>query len=68
MREFYKDFYGCVASVNWDDRFGTGYTLVILSSRPSRKVICHKTYSTKRGARIAMGKLSDGWHKVDEWS
>ena len=67
MREFYKDFYGCVASINYDERFDAGYKLVVLSPRPALKVIHEKVYDTRRGARIAMGKISDGWYKAGQW-
>lgn len=31
-------------------------------------LVCRKTYQTGRGARIAMGKLSDGWtHTTTKW-
>lgn len=64
MYEFYRDFYGCIASIATDSR---GFTLLIMSPAPARKPVYRKTYSTKRGARIAMGKLSDGWYKAGQW-
>ena len=64
MREFYRDFYGCTASITTDSR---GCTLTIVNPAAPKKAIWHKTYTTKRGALIAMGKLSDCWHKAGGW-
>lgn len=60
MEEIFRDFYGCVASiVTLDD--GS----VKLTIRGQHDVQFHeKEYSTYRGAKIAMGRLSDGWYKV----
>ena len=63
LREFYKDFYGCAASINHRD----DGTVVLCVMTPGGKLIHKKSYSSRRGARIAMGKLSDGWTKRDEW-
>ena len=62
MREFYKDFYGCAACIRID-RDGSAH----LSVRAGGKLIHHKSYKNKRGVRIAMGKLSDGWRLEETW-
>ena len=55
-KEYYRDPYGCTASILIHP---TGKCL--LSVRvPQGDLIHSKTYSTYRGARIALGRLSDG--------
>lgn len=62
MREFYKDFYGCSACIRID-RDGSAH----LTVRAGGKLVHKKSYNNKRGARIAMGRLSDGWRLEDTW-
>lgn len=62
MREFYKDFYGCAACIRID-RDGAAR----LTVRAGGKLVHQKWYKNKRGARIAMGKLSDGWRLEETW-
>jgi hypothetical protein len=55
-KEFYCDPCGCTASIL---RHPDGRSL--LSVRSPQGVLIHgKTYTTYRGARIALGKISDG--------
>lgn len=54
--EFYKDFYGCSASVKHNRN---GATLTVRT--PFNKLIKQQKYKTRRGALIALGKLSDCW-------
>lgn len=55
-KEYYRDPYGCTASIL---RHPDGRSL--LSVRiPQGDLIHSKTYTTYRGARIALGKLSEG--------
>lgn len=57
--ETYKDFYGCIATVIVSV---TGKTN--LAVRTDRGSLVHaKTYDTYRGAKIAMGRMSDCWHR-----
>lgn len=57
IKEFYRDVYGCTASIL---RHPSGKSL--LSIRISQGDLIHsKTYATYRAAKIAMGHLSDGW-------
>lgn len=57
MKKF-KDFYGCVATLK---PRGEGVHLTVKTA--GGKTILSKPYSTERGARIAMGKCSDGTFK-----
>jgi|GEM_PF-2954293 len=56
----YRDFYGCTASSTptRDGRYR-------LKMRPPHSILCaNKVYNTFRGARVALGKLSDCWEEV----
>ena len=57
MKKF-KDFYGCVAILK---PRGDGVHLTIKTA--GGKTVLSKTYPTERGARVAMGKCSDGTFK-----
>lgn len=59
MKKYFKDFYGGGASIELH-RDGTA-TLRISDGYGSR--IHKKTYGSERGARIAMGKWSEGWEE-----
>ena len=57
--EKWTDFYGCTAKITvcTDGRAN-------LAVRTDRGSLVHaKTYGSYRGARIAMGKMSDCWRK-----
>ena len=57
MRAFYTDIYGCTADLC---EYPSGTTR--LTVRDPRGTIIHrKEYNTWRGAKVALGKLSDGW-------
>jgi hypothetical protein len=61
MLKKYKDFYGCTATI----RTSKGqYKLVMKTA--AGKTIGNNLYDTFNGARIAMGKSSDGWKEVKE--
>lgn len=54
--EFYRDFYGCTASVKHNDN------RAILTVRTSSGGLVKKQeYRTRHGAMIALGRLSDCW-------
>lgn len=57
MKRFFRDFYGCTASIR-THRDGT-VTLTIRTDRGA--LVLRRTYSTERGARIALGQYSDCW-------
>ena len=61
-KEYYRDPYGCTASIliNHDGR-------CLLTIRiPQGDLFHSKTYRTYRGARIALGRLSEGMMKRRE--
>ena len=53
----YHDFYGCQAIIKPSEDGTVRLTIRDYRNRP----IHAKSYKTERGARIAMGKMSDGW-------
>ena len=58
--ELYKDFYGCHACIRKAKSGGARLTV----RSPVGKIIYAKDYKTYRGAKIAMGRLSDGWTRI----
>lgn len=58
MKKYYRDFYGASASIT-EHRNGTATLVVFCAGKRERK-----TYKSVRGAKIAMGKSSDGWWEV----
>lgn len=58
--ELYRDAYGCVACLRTSTRTGS-CRLTVRS--PQGKLIHAKDYGTHRGARIAMGRMSDWWER-----
>ena len=59
MMELYRDFYGCHACIRTMKNGSARLTVRTAGG----KLIHSKNYATRRGARIAMGRLSDGWTK-----
>lgn len=57
MTEYYRDPYGCTASIKSDIN-RDGYVLRVCD--PYGSLIYKKKYDTRRGAKIALGKLGDG--------
>ncbi len=57
--ELYRDFYGCHACIR---NYRNGSARLTVRS-PDGKLIHAKDYNTRKGARIAMGRLSSGWTK-----
>lgn len=57
--EIYRDFYGCVA---WLRVMRSGAARLTVRT-PGGKLIHAKDYRTRRGARIAMGRLSERWER-----
>lgn len=61
MKKYYKDFYGCTASIK-SNRDGT-YSYRVCDGWG--KLLAKGQTCTERGARIAIGRLSDsGWREV----
>lgn len=60
MKKYYRDFYGCMASIEQTE---DGEYRLQISAGFSRYV---GTYRTERGARIAMARRSDSWERIDE--
>ena len=56
MTEYYRDAYGCTASVT-HCRNGT---IRLRISNPHGQRFILKTYPTYRGAKIAMGRICEG--------
>ena len=56
IRYFYRDFYGCTASINLRPNGSCLLTMRL----PHGDLYCQREYSTWRGARIALGKMSEG--------
>ena len=59
MKKYFKDFYGATASIQ-TGRDGTAKLMVSAGG----KRIVNKTYNTERGARVAMGRIGDGWREI----
>jgi len=57
VTEYYKDFYGCTASVK-HSRKGAKLTI----RTPSGQLVKQQSYQTRKGAMIALGRASDGWN------
>jgi len=57
MRAFYRDFYGFHANLC---QYRTGWTRLIVLD-PRGKTIKLKEYRSWRGAKIALGMMSDSW-------
>lgn len=58
--ELYRDFYGCHACIR---RMKDGSARLTVRTG-SGKIIHAKNYSTYRGAKIAMGHLSEAWERI----
>ena len=59
MKRYFKDFYGGTASIA---ETSSGFRLCVADGHGRRMI--SKLYKTYRGARCAMGKLSDSWKEV----
>ena len=57
--ELFRDFYGCHASI----RNTAGGAARLVVRNPSGKIIKTGNYTSRKGARIAMGRMSDGWYE-----
>lgn len=58
MKKYYRSFYGSTASITVR-KDGTAKLSMWFGNHREVKV-----YKTERGAKIAMGKASDGWKEV----
>ena len=57
----YRDFYGCHAVIRTSKNGSARLTV----RNPYGKLIKTQDYSTERGAKIAMGRMGDGW--TERW-
>ena len=64
MKRRFKDFYGCTASIAPT----IGAQARLKEFLGNGRLIHNKTYNTERGARIAMGRMSDCWEEVRKCS
>lgn len=61
MKRFFRDVYGCTASIRYLRGSGA-WMLTVCDGYGAR--IHRKGYGTERGARIALGKWGDDWEEV----
>lgn len=60
INEHYKDFYGCTGRLAT-----TPAGKIRMTIRTAQgKLVVQKDYSTRKGARIAMGMFGDCWHRT----
>lgn len=57
-KRYYRDIYGATASI---EEHRDGSATLRAQAGLARTV---KRYSSSKGARIAMGRMSDGWREV----
>lgn len=62
MKTYYRDAYGCTASIE-HRKSGTAKLII---RDPIGRVVVKRPYVSDNGARIAMGKFGDCWHKTGE--
>ena len=62
MKTYYKDAYGCTASIQ-PRRDGTARLII---RDPIGRIVVRRPYVSDKGARIAMGKFGDEWKKTGE--
>lgn len=55
MKRYYKDFYGATASIE-EKKDGTAILRTSVAGSRTKK-----TYNSFRGAKIALGRMSDCW-------
>lgn len=61
MKRVFKDFYGCTASIS---ESSNGFRLRVSNGCGQR--IKNQLYTSYRGARSAMSRMSDCWKEVAE--
>lgn len=59
MKRYYRDAYGCTASISETPKSAT---LRVCNAHGT--CIHKRRYGSYRGARTAMGRMSDGWREV----
>ena len=57
--ELYRDFYGCTACIRKAKSGGARLTV----RTPGGELFHAKDYNTYRGAKIAMGRMSESWSR-----
>lgn len=63
MVKKYRDFYGCHAYIK-EGRHAYGQSYYTLSVWTGSKCIHRQSYPTFKGARIALGRITDGAYEV----
>lgn len=63
VKQFYKDFYGCTASIHTKESAPDYAELIIRNTYG--KIILKKKYSSEKSAKIAMGKQGDCWRRTN---
>lgn len=56
QKEFYRDFYGCTYSI----RKNNSNSFSLIGRLPQGDAFHVQKYSSYRGAKIALGRISDG--------
>lgn len=59
FKEFYRDVYGCTASIYRRPDYPV-VNLTVCDGH-GNTIIRWRQYRTYRGAKIALGRMSDGW-------
>ena len=59
---YFKDFYGCTASIAEEPGEEFPYRLKVSAANGHR--FCDRTYRTYKGARAAMGRMGDCWEET----
>lgn len=60
MKKYYRDIYGCTASIRLNRDGSATLKVADAHGRP----VSGKCYSSERAAKIALGKLGDCWKEV----
>lgn len=62
MTRYFRDFYGCTASITQTNASDRPFLLHVSSSNGHR--FCSRGYETYKAARCAMGRMGDCWKEV----
>lgn len=60
MKKYFRDFYGCTASI----RVNSDGSASLKVANAHGKGIYGKCYGSERAAKVALGKLGDCWKEV----
>ena len=62
VTRYFRDFYGCSASIT-EEHGEYPFRLKVSAANGHR--YCNRTYTTYKGARAAMSRLGDCWKEVE---